>query len=183
MSYGLDLVRLPAGVDRYEAYKQVLEEEEKKISLERNRGVVDHGPIDPLKEQLKQRLAAALIARHPTIELYRRDYSGIAKARGVDEAEARRLFRIVELNEKEMGFQILLFDDGAGASFSFVGQPQDCTRALRVLWDCLEILESEGGFSTYDTQIDKVLDLKTDFETVLKYACGVDREKTERPDS
>jgi len=173
MSYGFDLVRLPAGIDRYEAYNQLLEE--KNTVSVRNPDGVDPGPIDPVKEQLKQRLAAALMTRHPTIDLYRRDYSQIAKGRGVDEAEARRLFRTVELNDKEMGFQILLFDDGAGASFSFVGPPRECTPALQVLWDCLEVLESEGGFSTYDTQIDKILDLKTDFDIVLKYACGVDR--------
>lgn len=176
MSYGFDLVHLPAGVDRYEAYNQVL----KRKTSERNRGVVDPGPIDPVKEQLKQRLAAALMARHPTIDLYERDYPGIAKARGIDEAEARRLFRTVELNEKEKGFQILLFDDGAGASFSFVGPPRECTRAFRALWDCLEVLESEGGFSTYDTQIDKVLELKSDFEIVLKQVCGVEKAGADR---
>ena len=82
MSYGFDLVRLPAGVDQYQAYNQVLEE--KKRVLEQHEGVVDPGPMDPLKEEMKQRLAAALIARHPTIDLYKRDYSGIAKARGID---------------------------------------------------------------------------------------------------
>ena len=178
MSYGFDLVRLPAGVDQYQAYNQVLEE--KKRVLEQHEGVVDPGPMDPLKEEMKQRLAAALIARHPTIDLYKRDYSGIAKARGIDEAEARRLFRTVELNEKEMSFQILLFDDGAGASFSFVGRSRECAHALRVMWDCLEVLESEGGFSTYDTQIDKVLDLKTDFEVVLKHVCGVEIADADR---
>jgi hypothetical protein len=179
MSYGFDLVRLPAGVDPRDAYDRVLEE---KIASQGGAGESDPGPLDPLKERRKQRLAAALIARHPTIELYRRDYAGIAKARGVDEAEARRLFRTAELNEKEMGFQILLFDDGAGASFSFAGQPRECARALRALWDCLEVLESEGGYSTYDTQVDKVLDLKADFEIVLKYACGAGTGAG-RPDS
>ncbi len=177
MSYGFDLVRLPAVVDRNEAYKQQLEKENT-VSV-RNPDGVDSGSIDPVAEQLKQRLAAALTARHPTIVPYRRDYVQIAKGRGIDEAEARRLFRTVELNDQELGFQILLFDNGAGASFSFVGAPQECTRAFRVLWECLEVLESEGGLSTYDAQVDKVLDLKTDFDLVLKYACGVDR--TEDP--
>jgi hypothetical protein len=175
MSYGFDLIRLPAGLDRYKAYHQKMEELKKTSGKKPDSA--DLGSIDPNKEQLKQRLASDLTARHPTLELYKRDYSGIAKARGITEAEARRLFRTVELNEKKLWIQILIFDDGAGASFSFVGEAQACTRALRVLWDCLEILESEGGFSTYDTQIDKVLDLKSDFETVLKFACGVDCEK------
>jgi Spy/CpxP family protein refolding chaperone len=66
--------------------------------------------IDPSKEQFKATLAAALMARHPTLRLYRRDYSRIAKARGIDEAEARRDFRTVELNDKKLGIPILLFD-------------------------------------------------------------------------
>jgi hypothetical protein len=173
MSYGFDLVRLPAVVERLEAYKQILKA--KNTESVRNPDGVNSGPIDPVAEKRKQRLAAVLTARHPTIVPYRRDYLQIAKGRGIDEAEARRLFRTVELNDKELGFQILLFDDGAGASFSFVGASQECTRAFRVLWDCLKLLESEGGLSTYDSQIDKVLDLKTDFDIVLRYACGVDR--------
>jgi hypothetical protein len=175
MSYGFDLVRLPAGVDPYMAYKHKLEEQER--TSEGILDLADTGPIDPRKEKLKRRLANALIAQHPTLELYKRNYLEIANTRGIDETEAHRLFRTVELNEKNLSIQLLLFDDGAGASFSFVGEAQACTRALRVLWDCLQILESEGGYSTYDSQIDRVLDLKADFETVLKYACGVDYER------
>lgn len=173
MSYGLYLVRLPTGVDPYEAYELILENQER--TLEREPGNINPGPIDPQQEQLKQRIASTLMARHPTLKMYRRDYSGIAKARGIDETEAHRLFRDMELNEDKLHIQITLFDDAAGVSFSYVGKMKECTHALRVLWDCLEILESEGGFSTYDTQMNKILELKFDFENVLKYACGVDR--------
>ena len=172
MSYGFFLVRLPAGVDRDEAYRQKLEEEDRVSD-----GKPDHvnpGPIDPRKEREKQRLAAALMARHPTLELYRRNYPTTARALGIDELEARRRFRHLELNEKQLSIQITLFDDAAGVSFSFDGDARGCARAARVLWDCLEILEFEGGFSTYDTQIDKILDLKSDFGIVLKQTCGVD---------
>ena len=172
MSYGFDLIRLPAGLDRHKAYHQKMEE--LKRTSDKAPDSADLDSIDPNKEQLKQRLASDLIARHPTLELYKRDYFGIAKARGITEAEARRLFRTVELNEEKLWIQILIFDEGAGASFSFVGEAHACIHALRVLWDCLEILESVGGFSTYDTQLGKILDLKHDFEVVLQFACGVE---------
>jgi hypothetical protein len=173
VSYGFDLVTLPSGIDRNEAFRKKLEEQARAFQGV-NPGSGELGPVDPSKEQAKGRLAAALQARHPTLEVDTPDYSAIAKDKSISEAEARRRFRDVELNEHELSIQILLFDDAAGATFSFAGDPQACVNALRVLWDCLEILESDGGFSTYDPQIDKVLDLNSDFEAVLKCACGVD---------
>jgi hypothetical protein len=175
LSYGFELVRLPAGADPNQAYKKQLAERERAAAgadIPR-----DPGPIDPSKEQAKQRLAASLKARHPSFEVAQPDYPEIAKSRSVDESEARRLFRNVELNEPELWLQIELFDDAAGASFAFSGPPPECTNALRVLWDCFEILQSEGGFSVFDPQVDKVLDLQRDFDLVLKTACGVDRSK------
>jgi hypothetical protein len=171
MSYGLDLVRLPPGVDPDEAYKEQSEARERQLAEGRRR---DPGPIDPKKEEVKGRLAAALMARHPSLKLAQRDYAELAKSKGIDVSEAKRLFRNLELNEERYWIQIFLFDDAAGASFTFSGSAEECTEALRLLWDCLEILESEGGYSTYDPQIGKVLNLSSDFVHVLKNACGVD---------
>jgi hypothetical protein len=172
MSYGLDLVQLPSGVDRNEAYKKILQREESLGGSIRDR----LGPIDSSKEEKKQRLARALITCRPTLKMFKRDYARIAKTRSISESEARRLFRNVELNEEQLSIQIVLFDDGAGVYFSF-NELHGCRQALQVLWDCLEILESEGGLSTFDPQIDRVLDLSTDFETVLECVCGIDRDK------
>ena len=171
MGYGFDLVHLPSGVDRMEAYKKNLEEQEAR-ALERSRGLDNLGPLDPSKEQVKQRLATALMAKHPSLELSKRDYAKIAKARSIDEAEARRRFRNLEVNEKRWNIQINLFDDTAGISLAFVGDGEESRNALRVVWDCLQVLESEGGFSTYDPQAGKVLNLESDFDTVFKYYAG-----------
>lgn len=171
MSYGFDLVRLPAGGDRDEAYQRKLEADEA-VPL-------NEGPIDPAEESEKRRLAAALMARHATLKLYQRDYATSAEALGVDEAEARRRLRNLELNDRQHGIQIQLFDDSAGVSLSPPGDAQSCARALRVAWDCLKVLESQGGFSTHDPQVGRVLDLKSDFAAVLKCACGVDQDPSE----
>jgi hypothetical protein len=172
MGYTFELVRLPPGVDRDEAYKRLSEEREELLENEINADRI--GPISPAGEQAKRKLAAALMARHPSLEMYEHNYSQIAKTWSIPESEARRRFRNMELNDKKLAIQILIFDDAAGASFSFLGDPQHCTSAVRVLWDCLRVLESEGGFSTYDPQIGRLLDLDSDFDDVRKCACGKD---------
>ncbi|SRR6266542_2256125 len=153
MSYTIDLVRLPPGVDPEAAYKK--QSKEKEEQLAKSRGV-EPGPADPKKEQAKQQLARALVARHPGLRIAQPDFTA----------------RNIELNEERYSIQIVLFDDTAGASFSFSGAAEECKKAMRVLWDCLEILRAQGGFSAFDTQVGKVLDLDSDFEVVLNTACG-----------
>jgi hypothetical protein len=169
MSYGLDLVRLPSGEDPTEAYKKLAAAKESQMAA----GPPPPGPADPRKEQAKQRLAAALRARHPSLELAQPNYAARAKLHSISVEEARERFRYLELNDTPHGIQVLLFDDAAGASFSFGGPPDECRQALQLLWDCLLILTREGGFSVYDTQLGKVLDLDADMPLVLENACGI----------
>jgi hypothetical protein len=169
MSYGFDLVRLPPGtINRDEAYRKTAVEQERAAS-ERNGESI--GPLDPAKERAKQSLAASLMARHPSFKLFQRNYARLAKDRSIDEAEARRRYRTVELNDREHTIQIVLFDDAAGVSFSLGGDGSDGREALRIVWDCLEILEAEGGLSSFDSQMDRLVDLGTDFEVVAKATC------------
>lgn len=170
MSYGFDLLRLPAGVDRNEAYKKLRQEQQDDFG-----GVNDtDGPglIAASNENVMQGLAAELMARHPSLEMFKLNYSQIAKTESITESEARRRFRKVELNDRKRSIQISIFHDEAAAHFSFAGDSQQCTSALQLLWDCLRVLESNGGFSTYDLQIGKVLDLDSDFDEVRNCACG-----------
>jgi hypothetical protein len=167
MSYGFDLVKLPSGVDPNVAYQQWKDQH---VDVELNAG-----PIDPKVEAEKQRLAAALIARHPNFELFKPDWENVARVHSIDVAEARRQFRHQELNEKRLGVQVQLFDDTAGISSSFDGPPQQCVAALRLVWGCLELLEGEAGFSTYDPQMAKVLDLESDFDLVRRNVCRTDQ--------
>lgn len=173
MSYGLDLVRLPPDVNPETAYRKQSEEKARKLAQSHE---INAGPIDPKKEEAKRALADALVARHPSLRLSQPNFAERARLHGIALSEAKRRFRDLELNEEQYWIQIFLFDDTAGASFSFSGSPQECTKALRLLWDCLEILASQGGFSVYDSQVGRVLNLSTDFELVLKNACGVDRD-------
>ena len=168
MSYGFDLARLAPGLaDREEAYRKMAAGEPVSV----NRLGENIGPLDPAKEQVKERLAAALIARHPSLKRFHCDYASIAKEESTDESEARRRYRTVELNDKKRWVQIVIFDDEAGLSFSLGGSGAVCRKTLRMIWDCLEILETQGGFSTFDPQMNRLLDLSADFEMVAGRTC------------
>jgi len=169
MSYGLDLVRLPPGLDPEVAYKKQSEETARELAGPHG---ADPGPIDPKKEDTKRSLATALMARHPSLRLAQPDFAEIARLNNIDLSEAKRRFRDLELNEEGYSIQITLFDDAAGVAFSFSGAFEECKKALRLLWDCLDILRSKGGFSAFDPQVGKVLNLSSDFDLVLHTACG-----------
>jgi hypothetical protein len=171
VSYGLNLVRLPAGIDSGVAYTQYQEEQAR--NYEAGLNAADRlGPIDPAKEERKQRLAAALVASNPDLKKFERNYARIAAEESISESEARRRFRNVELNDHRHSLQIVLFDDEPGVSFSFTGKGEDCVDAVRTLWGCLQVLESEGGYRTYDPQIGRVLDLNSDFDSVRSSFCS-----------
>jgi len=171
MSYALNLLRLPAGIDPVVAYAQYHEEQVK--LYEAGLSAADRlGPIDPAKEERKELIAAALVASNPGLKKFERNYAKIAASKSISEPEARRRFRNVELNDDQHSLQIVLFDDEAGVSFSFTGKGEDCTAAVRVLWGCLQVMESQGGYRTYDPQMGRVLDLHSDFDAVRSGYCS-----------
>jgi hypothetical protein len=169
MSYVIDLVRLPANVDPEAAYKERSKQKEEELAKSH---VVDPGPIDPRKQQAKAQLARALVTHHPGLRISQPDFAALARRHSIDISEARCRFRHIELNDGQHSIQIILFDDTAGASFSFSGAFEGCQEAMRLLWGCLEILRSHGGFSAFDPQVGKVLNLDSDFDRVVKTACG-----------
>jgi hypothetical protein len=168
MSYSLDLVRLQPDGDPEEAYRKQSKATEEQ--LRRSGG--DQGPVDPTKEHAKQQLAQALVASHPSLRIAQPDFAAIAKSHDIEISEARRRFRNIELNEERFSIQITLFDDAAGVSLSPSGALAECKQAVTLLWDCLQILRSRGGFSAFDPQVGKLLDLDSDFDLVLKTVCA-----------
>ena len=168
MSYDFHLFQAPAGVDATMAYHRQLEE--KKIAkIQRAPGMNKWGQPDPVREETKHRLATALIACHPGLQLFRRDYAKVALAKSISEDEARRRYRDLELSDEELGLQVTLFDDTASVSIAFgTSEAHSAELRLGAAWECLRLLEREGGFSTYDPQIGKILRLDTDFQTALR---------------
>ena len=90
----------------------------------------------------------------------------------IEISEAERRFRDIELNDERHSIQITLFDDAAGVALSPSETVDECTRAMTLLWDCLEILHSRGGFSAFDPQVGKLLNLDSDFDLVRATVCG-----------
>jgi hypothetical protein len=128
------------------------------------------GPIVDSKEQEKQYLAGALCRFNQALKEARFDYTSLAASQKVDEAEARRRFRHIELNSDDYsGIQITLFDDTVDLIFPYWHSGEQARSVLQQVWDYLAVLQTWGSFVTYDAQLERVLNLDTDFETVLQY--------------
>jgi hypothetical protein len=67
-------------------------------------------------------------------------------------------------------------DDEASVTVPFSHQGAAARRVFEEIWSYLEIIEREGGFFTYDLQVERVLDLQKDFEASLSFHDGVSRE-------
>ena len=167
MSYDFELYRVLGDVDPNAAYEKHVERRRQRRSSFRD----SLGPVDPVKEQTKRGLVAALIAVNPELQEFRWNYEKLAKEKSIDESEARRRYREVQLTD-DFGLEITLFDDTAAVTIPFRPNSE---KVLRVAWECLRTLESEGHFSTYDSQIGRVLNLAQDFDVVLKTLTNANR--------
>ena len=125
----------------------------------------------PAKEERKQRVAGALIAKNPSLQPFCFSFEAIAKSEKISVEEAKGKHRHIELNgpEGSNGIQITLFDDEASVTVPYWHQGEQARRVFEEIWDYLEIIQRNGGYFTYDPQIGRVLDLPADF--VASLAC------------
>lgn len=167
MSYDFQLFHVPPGADPLSTYERQLAD---RTSVKEHKP----NPLDLSKEQTKQRLTVALTRQLPTLELHEIDYAGLAKVKSIDETEARRHYRGLELTDNDTGLQVSLFDESAAIAMPYWRlDRQKAAATLRAAWQCLQLLEREGGFSTYDSQVGKILNLDSDFDTILSEYAGV----------
>lgn len=154
MSYELHLVHIGSGEDALAAPRREL----------------NPGPVVESKEAEKQRLAHALVHFNPALRVAVFDYASLAATEGVDEQEARRRYRHIELNSDDYsGIQITLWDDAAELIFPYWHAGQQARNVLKQVWEYLEVLQQWGSFVTYDPQLDRILNLQTDFDAALNY--------------
>ena len=166
MSYDFRLCLPQAGRSR----------EEIATAAEEDLGITD--PV-PAKEERKQRISAALIARNPMLEPFAFGFDQIAKLEKISVEDAKKKYRHIELNgptEGSNGIQITLFDDEASVTVPYWHHGATARRVFEEIWTYLEIIEREGGFFTYDPQVERVLDLRKDFEASLDCYDIVSRE-------
>lgn len=150
MSYGLQLVRLPADADPRTVDAEYVE------SL-----AGAPGPVQPAEEAHMQTLSAALRALNPALRA-----ADIHIPAGAGSSGG---WRAIELNgpERGSGIQILLFATGASITIPYWHAGDAAHSAWKEIWSYLHLLESEGGLRAWDPQIEAVLSLRSDLEIVL----------------
>jgi len=165
MSYDLHMLRVPPGEGAMAAFQRRLELQEKDLNP---------GPLVPLLEEEKRKLARILLGLRPELRLAAFDYAGLAAKESIDEAEARRRYRHLELNSEDSNaIQITLWDEAAELSLPYWHTGTQSEIALRQAWECAGTLETWGAFMVFDPQLERALDLRYDFEAVLaRYRAG-----------
>jgi|WetSurMetagenome_2_1015567.scaffolds.fasta_scaffold40070_3 hypothetical protein len=136
---------------------------------------INPGPPVPEKEKQKKKLAYLLIESNPKLEIFLFEFSEIAKTYNWTEDEARIRFRHIELNgpDDSDGIQITLYDDRADVTIPYWHQPRAAEIVFDEVWRYLKIFAEHGGFSVYDPQLDRILNLTSDRDEVLKRYGGI----------
>ena len=173
MSYDFDLFYVPAGVDPIVAYKRQLAEQERR-AINRRNNINNSDPRNSSRQEKNRALAKALTDAHPALKQAGGNYEEVVASSSIGQVEARRQSTHLELNDLDLGLQIMLFDDTASVAIPFWrSEREKAKNTLRAAWECLLVLESQGGYSVYDNQVGKVLDLGSDFDTVLDGYAGM----------
>jgi hypothetical protein len=108
-----------------------------------------------------RRIAEAIAAADPTL-------TAEPHGRGTPDA-------FVDLSgpEEGNGLQIVVFDDTVFVHLPYWHTGDDARAAWEQAWRCLQVVEREG-YRTYDPQLERMIDLRTDLDEVLaSYAAGV----------
>ena len=163
MSYDLHLFRPESGVEPLETVERLLDADEETDEI--NPGL----PV-PEKEESKRALAQALINLNPQLEIFEFGFKEIAEMEGITQDEAHIKFRHLELNGAEdgNGIQITLSDDTADITVPYWHTGDAAKQTFEEIWSYLKLLEAEGGFVTYDPQLEQILNLATDISSVLQ---------------
>lgn len=166
MSYDLYLLRVPHHGDAVEIYRQCLEIQEEELNP---------GPSLPEVEREKHRLAKLLTQFDTELQIAEFDFAGLAQMQNLPLDEVRTRYRHLELNRTDYtGIQLTLWDNYAEVTFPYWHSGEQAEAVLRRVWEHLEVLEAQGGFTTYDPQLNRTLDLRHDFSRVLAGYCIVD---------
>ena len=156
MSYDLALYMVPEGMDpdfaigaltdRDPAYPELLE-------------------LNALSYEKRRVVVAALMEANPLLEAWPAHYAPDAQPAEDEEGRASH----VELDAGERGtpVQISISGNQAGLSVAYGHTGEKARETFRDVWRYLEILQRETGYSTYDNQIGRKLDLERDFEDVV----------------
>ena len=107
--------------------------------------------VDPVKEALKLRVAEALVARYPTLEVSREGYDRGAPSR-------LRCFEINDLGGDSFGVQIQVFDDEATVTVPYWHTGDKAAACFAQVWDWMRLICEVTGYAVFDKQMDRVLE-------------------------
>lgn len=127
------------------------------------------GPVLPSCEVAKRKLTDSLRIKQPLLEEFVFDHHGLAESHQINQAEARRRWRHIELNLESVGLQITLFDGWATVTLAYWHDGDEARDALNLAWDCLKTISGETGYGVYDPQLGRVLDLNADLAPVVEF--------------
>lgn len=132
-------------------------------------------PIDPAKEAMKLRIAEALVARYPDLEVSRAGY-------GRGEPSRLRCFEINDLGDDSFGVQIQLFDDDALVSVPFWHAGEKAAACFAQVWDLMRIVCGVAGYAVFDRQMDRALEDGEGVEKALSAYVKAMTRATRDPD-
>lgn len=113
--------------------------------------------------------AARLQAFNPRLERFVFDYPEIAKTLGVTEAEARAQWRHIELNThgEDNPIQVTIEADHASLTVPYWYTGDRARATMGEALSYLAVLAREAGWTVFDPQIERVLDLTRDLDEIV----------------
>jgi ribosomal protein S18 acetylase RimI-like enzyme len=133
--------------------------EEPLVTAQREAPDYADAPPDEQKESLKRRLAEALLARLPALQVYQFPFHQIAAFERISIEQARSRYRQLELNSPDggSGIRLLLRDDEASVTVPFWHDTGKAVKAFREVWTCLETICDQAGYLAYDSQLGRMV--------------------------
>ena len=129
--------------------------------------------LDPNKDQVKRKVAEVLRAANRSLVEFEIDHEIIASTQKIPIEQARYDYRHIELNVEAKGIQITLFEDSAAVTVPYWHSDSLVAESvMREIWGYIRIISRETGFFIYDSQLEKIIDLSSDFQSVLEAYCA-----------
>lgn len=86
---------------------------------------------------------------------------------GSSSSSANKNSHYVELTSAIGGLQIMIFEDNASVSIPYWHECDTASRVVQRVWNYLRIFQDLAELLVFDSQLERVLDLETDFPLVV----------------